>query len=95
MNCMNNILECVCQPVLGSRRLEALVSVERRSADRVGARIGEAISLHRLTIVAHRAGGPWVSQPELSTVLSAGDQVQIMVHGDRVAELHALNTPSG
>lgn len=84
--------------VVGAHRVagEVLVvlelTVEQGSA-LDGERIGEAISLHRLTIVAHRSGGTWISQPELSAFLGAGDQIQVMVHGDRVAEVHALNTP--
>ena len=56
-----------------------------------GATIGEATSLHRLSIIAHHAGGTWRSQPDLGTPLGAGDRIQVMVTGARVAEVHALN----
>ena len=60
-----------------------------------GATIGEATSLHRLSIIAHHAGGTWRSQPDLGTPLGAGDRIQVMVTGARVAEVHALNVAAG
>lgn len=46
----------------------------------------------RLTIVAIRRGqAPWEPQPPGDARLKAGDGVQVMVHGHRVAEVHSLN----
>lgn len=95
-------------PLLAAAALDNSVVGAHRVADEVlvvleitvaqggpldGATIGEAISVHRLSIVAHRSGPSWVSQPELSTHLGAGDLIQVMVSGPRVAEVHALNRP--
>jgi Trk K+ transport system NAD-binding subunit len=48
---------------------------------------------HRLSVVAWRGAGlsHWEAQPPSTTVLQPGDGLQIMVHGNRVEEVHQLN----
>ncbi|MDG1480062.1 MAG: NAD-binding protein [Myxococcota bacterium] len=60
-----------------------------------GETIGGAISVHRLTVVAHRSGGQWISQPDLSQPIGAGDALQVMVSGDRVSEVRSLTGTPG
>ena len=83
--------------VVGAHRIanEVLVVLEitiEQGSELDGSTIGEVISVHRITVVAHRSGAAWISQPDLSIHIGAGDQLQVMVRGDRVSEVHALNT---
>jgi voltage-gated potassium channel len=97
-------------PLFAAAALDSSVVGAHRVADQVlvvleltvqqgsaldGETIGEAISVHRLTIIAHCSNGQWVSQPRLGITIGAGDRVQLMVAGGRVAEARALTgTPA-
>ena len=93
-------------PLLAAAAMDSSVVGAHRVADEVlvimeltvtqgspldGETIGALASMHRLNVVAHRSGGGWVSQPDVTVTLGAGDELQVMVSGERVAEVHALN----
>jgi voltage-gated potassium channel len=58
-----------------------------------GATVSELVGAHRLTVIAVKPGDmdDWAVQPSAATRLAAGDRVQVMVAGERVQAVHALN----
>ncbi len=69
--------------------IEIVVSGTGALAGRTVLEVGRDL---RLGVVALHRGGAWELQPIPERVLTAGDRVQIMVPGQRVAELHRLNS---
>ncbi|MFT4977521.1 MAG: voltage-gated potassium channel [Myxococcota bacterium] len=86
--------------IVGAHRVggEVLVVLELTIAQGSrldGASISELVGVHQLTVIAHRDGEVWVPQPRMGQHLAPGDQVQVMVRGDRVAAVRRLNSGSG
>jgi voltage-gated potassium channel len=87
--------------VVGAHRVagKPLVVMELRVAANGaldGATVSELVGAHRLTVIAAKTADSeeWGVQPSAATRLAAGDRVQVMVAGERVQAVHALNIPA-
>jgi Trk K+ transport system NAD-binding subunit len=77
---------------VGSTLLVVMELLVHGSGTFAGKTVEELGREGNLTVVAvQRAGQPWTLQPASGEVVRAGDRMQVMVPGRRVAEMHARN----